>query len=157
MFWKSVFLSIALILSLPKASSASPASVNSTNEVDTDLKSSFPVLAQANQEVEEIILVLGLTDEQIAQLVQIDSQFNPQLDELYPAWDTTQEDLEMLIQSETALEDEVRSQYEAVESLRQQISELQFERRMAIREILRPEQRAPYEQYLEQRIANSDS
>lgn len=157
MVWKTAFLSIALILSLAKVSSASPTSENAKGGNNLDYNSSFHVLAQANQEAEEIILILGLTDEQIAQLVQIDNQFNPQLEELYPAWDTAQEELEMLIQSETASEDEVRSQYEAVESLRRQVSELQFERRMAIREILRPEQREPYAQYLEQRIANGDS
>ena len=69
--------------------------------------------------------------------------FNSQLDELYPVWTASEGELDELIASGDAPASEIRTQYEEVESLRQQISELQFERQMAIREILRPEQRAP--------------
>lgn len=156
---KTAFLSIVLTIVLAKAASASFVQDQRNLSAD-DLSSdsaNLQLVAQIDENPESIILELGLTDEQIAQLVQVDARFNPQLDELYPIWTASEGELDSLIASEDAPASEIREQYEKVESLRQQISELQFERQMAIREILRPEQRAPYAQYIEQRIANSDS
>jgi len=157
MLLKSTFLSLFLMLSLARVASASPVQNDSIHRTITRHNSTNQVIAQANEDAEAIILALGLTDEQIARLNQVDRQLNPRLDQLYRAWNAAQEELEVLIRSEDASESEVRNKYEEVESLRRQISELQFERQMAIREILRPEQRLPYAQYIEQRIAESDS
>lgn len=156
---KSAFLSIVVIIALAKAASASFVQ-DQRNLIADDLSNdsaNLQLVAQTDENSESIILELGLTDEQIARLVQVDARFNPQLNELYPVWTTSEGELDNLIASEDAPASEIREQYEKVESLRQQISELQFERQMAIREILRPEQREPYAQYIEQRIANSDS
>lgn len=157
MLLKSTFLSLFLMLSLARVASASPLQDDSSHRAITRDDLANQVIAQADEDAEAIILALGLTDEQIAQLNRVDRQFNPQLEELYRAWNAAQEELEVLIRSEDASESEVRNKYEEVESLRRQISELQFERRMAIRGILRPEQRLPYAQYIEQRIAEGDS
>jgi len=159
MFSKSTILSVFLMFSVVGTANALPTSDDFNSEMNASSHSMLNerIYAQTDGEVETIILQLGLTDEQIAQLYQVDRQFSPKLDELYPAWNQAQEELEVLIRSEDASESEVRKKYEEVESLRRQVSELQFERRMAIREILRPEQRLPYEEYIEQRIAESDS
>jgi len=159
MLSKSTILSVFLMLSVVGTANALPTLDDFNSEMNASSHSMLNerIYAQTDEEVETIILQLGLTDEQIAQLYQVDRQFSPQLDELYPAWNQAKEELEVLIRSEDASESEVRNKYEEVESLRRQIAELQFERRMAIREILRPEQRLPYEEYIEQRIAESDS
>jgi len=157
MLLKSTLLSFFWMLSLARVASASPVQNDSIHRTITRHNSTNQVIAQVNEDAEAIILTLGLTDEQIVRLNQVDRQLNPRLDQLYRAWNAAQEELEVLIRSEDASESEVRNKYEEVESLRRQISELQFERRMAIREILRPEQRLPYAKYIEQRIAESDS
>ena len=102
-----------------------------------------------------IIEEIGLTEEQITQLSQISRKFSPVLDSLYEKWDEAQQELETLIVSADASESQVRQKYRDVEALRTEISQLQFERRMAIRDILTPEQRLPFEQYMQSLVDNS--
>lgn len=103
----------------------------------------------------QIVEELGLTEEQIAQLNQIRRQFTPLIEPLYEEWNEAQQELETLIVSADASETQVRQKYDDVEGLRSQISQLQFERRMAIREILKPEQRLPFEEYIQRFADNS--
>lgn len=102
----------------------------------------------------QIVEELGLTEKQITQLNQIRRQFSPLIEPLYEEWNEAQQELETLIVSADASETQVRQKYDDVEALRAQISQVQFERRMAIREILKPEQRLPFEEYI-QRFANN--
>lgn len=102
-----------------------------------------------------LIEEIGLTEEQITQLNQISRQFSPLLDSLYEKWDEAQQELETLIASADASESQVRQKYSDAEALRTEISQLQFERRMAIRDVLRPDQRLPFEQYMQSLVDNS--
>ncbi|MEQ8998746.1 MAG: Spy/CpxP family protein refolding chaperone [Coleofasciculus sp. B1-GNL1-01] len=102
-----------------------------------------------------LIEEIGLTEEQITQLNQISRKFSPLLDSLYEKWDEAQQELETLIVSADASESQVRQKYSDVEALRTEISQLQFERRMAIRDVLRPDQRLPFEQYMQSLVDNS--
>ena len=111
--------------------------------------------AKTAAEARAIILELGLTEEQIARLSQVGRKFNPQFQKLNPSLNDAQAELEALITSEDASESEIREKYQEVASLNQKLSELYFERRMAVRAILRPEQRLPYAQYIEQKVAES--
>jgi len=153
---KISFLSAVFWVLLASVASAFTSESSRASVVNAALpKNQF--IAQADEKAEVIILELGLADDQIFQLTQVDERFNPQLNELYPAWNEAQENLENLIRSRDSSEDEVRDKYEEVETLRLQISEIQFERRMAIRAILRPEQRLLYEQYIDQIFSESGS
>lgn len=106
---------------------------------------------------EPIVLEVDLSENQISQIIQINEQANDDLDPIYQQWNTAQEELETLIVSETASDEDVRQQYLEVESLRAEAVRLEIEKRLAIRRILRPDQRLPYERFIRQRQSQNQS
>ena len=106
---------------------------------------------------EPIVLEVDLSENQISQIIQINEQANDDLDPIYQQWNTAQEELETLIVSETASDEDVRQQYLEVESLRAEAVRLEIEKRIAIRRILRPDKRLPYERFIRQRQSQNQS
>ena len=106
---------------------------------------------------EPIVLEVDLSENQISQIIQINEQAKDDLDPIYQRWNVAQEELEALIVSETASDDDVRQQYLEVESLRAEAVRLEIEKRLAIRHILRPDQRLPYERFIQQRQSQNQS
>lgn len=126
------------------------------------LRSNIYLQAQNSQQIDtlvppqrsEIVVELGLTDEQILRLAEISRETASELDPLYAEWDEAQQDLENLMVNAEADETQIREKFAEVESLRQQVFELELERQLAVRNILRPQQYEPYERYVQSLIDN---
>ena len=74
---KSAFLSIFLTIALAKVASASFIQDQHNLRADdlSNNAANLQLVAQTDETSESIILELGLTEEQIAQLVQVDARF----------------------------------------------------------------------------------
>lgn len=160
MSWRKIIFLVVIFLSLTNVANASITQQNRSPRVGKDRnffreKTIAQVDAKTEAKAKAIILELGLTDEQVTRLAQVDRKFMPQLNQLHSLWKKAQVELGVLITSEDASESKIREKYQEVAALNQKLSELYFERRMAIRAILRPEQRLPYAQYIERKVAES--
>jgi Spy/CpxP family protein refolding chaperone len=86
---------------------------------------------------------LNLSAEQVQQVQAISRQSQSQLVEHRQRLRQAQEQLRLLLEG-AASNAQVRNQHRQVQLLRQQVSDLQFERLLSIREVLTPEQRRQF-------------
>ncbi|MBD2578662.1 Spy/CpxP family protein refolding chaperone [Oscillatoria sp. FACHB-1406] len=117
----------------------------------------FAQLPSAPPSPPEFVQNLGLTPEQIQQIESIREQARPKLAQLDRDLKAARQTLETLMSSANATEAQIREQHRQVEALRQQLSETTIESRLAIREVLTPEQRVGFEaemQRLRQSVQN---
>lgn len=118
------------------------------------------VLAQpvtAPPPVPEFIQNLNLTPQQVEQIESIREGARGKIDAIDRNLKTARATLETLMSSANATSSQLREQYQQVELLRQQLSQITFENRLAIREVLTPEQRVGFEaemQRLRQSVQN---
>ena len=96
----------------------------------------------------KIVLDLGLSPEQVKQLEDIRIQSGSQLDQVDRELSKADQELEVLMNSATATDSQIREKYGQVVTLRQKLSELTFESRLAMRAVLTPDQRLAFEQQL---------
>ena len=129
--------------------------------------SSPPVTAQVGQNqpqptrevkipaggVGKLVKELNLSTEQIQRLekLRVDSKGKTKQRRL--ALRTAKQELAQLLQG-NASSDQIRQKRQQVQSLQREISDMNFENTLAIREILNPEQRAKLQQIMQQRQLN---
>ena len=101
-------------------------------------------------DVESLRQQIGLTDEQIFRLDALRRELNEPILELYQEMNARQQVLETLLVDGTSSPTEIRELHNKVEFLRQTIIRLNFEYRLAVREVLKPEQRKPYDDHINQ-------
>jgi periplasmic protein CpxP/Spy len=86
---------------------------------------------------------LNLSAEQVQRIQAISSQSQSQLVERRKSLRQAQDQLRLLLEG-AASNAQIREQHYQVQLLRQQVSSLQFERLLSIREVLTPEQRRQF-------------
>lgn len=96
---------------------------------------------------------LNLSRDQIQQLQNLQKNSQDKTKERRQILQAAKQELNQLIQG-NASADRVRQKRQQVQSLQREIADTNFERTLAIREILTPEQRVKLQQIMEQRRQN---
>lgn len=96
---------------------------------------------------------LNLTSEQTQQMQAIRDQYQEQISQRKQGVRQAQQEL-LDLMAGTASESQIREKYRQVETLKQQVSDIKFDSRLAMREVLTPEQRR---QFAEQRQNRSEN
>lgn len=92
---------------------------------------------------------LGLTSEQVEKIETINRQSSKEILKTKEELDQAEEELETLLSSSNATGNQLQDKFNRVEQLRQKLSKLTFESRVATRAVLTPEQRAAFEQTMQ--------
>ncbi|EAW36676.1 Spy/CpxP family protein refolding chaperone [Lyngbya sp. PCC 8106] len=125
------------------------------------LPTSFPnVLAQAkvyagepDDDTEELLEQLNATPEQKQKMEDIRAKYQAQISQHKQQVRQTQQQLQELL-STNASESQIRQKYDELSRLKQEMSKLQFEIILQVREVLTPEQRRQFAEIMEQRRRN---
>jgi periplasmic protein CpxP/Spy len=96
---------------------------------------------------------LNLTADQIRRLEKMRTDSKGKTKERRLALRTAKQELSQLLQG-NATSDQIRQKRQQVQALQRELSDLNFENTLAIREILTPEQRAKLQQIVQQRRQN---
>ena len=96
---------------------------------------------------------LNLTSEQTQQMQAIRDRYQDQISQRKQGVRQAQQEL-LDLMAGTASESQIREKYRQVETLKQQVSDIKFDSRLAMREVLTPEQRR---QFAEQRQNRSEN
>ncbi|MEQ8971091.1 MAG: Spy/CpxP family protein refolding chaperone [Coleofasciculus sp. C1-SOL-03] len=100
------------------------------------------------QEIPEIIQKINLTSRQVEAL-QIINETREPIIPLYEELDKARQELDVLLLNPEVSETQLREKFNEIEELRSQISRMRFESRMAIRNVLEPEQIILFERYVQ--------
>jgi len=115
-------------------------------------RSTFPSDTTSTEEPDPVFQALQLTPEQLQQWNDLVDVFQEPILPLFDDLTRAEQKLDELIASSSSTVSEVREQYRLVETLRQSISRLDFEYKIVLREILRPEQRPQMQEYIRNRL-----
>jgi protein CpxP len=96
---------------------------------------------------------LNLTPEQKAKIDSIRAQSKEQSTNQRKAFQQAQQELRTLMAS-NADQNQIRDKHNQVMAIKQQLENLQFESRLAMRDVLTPEQRTQLDQLMKQRSQN---
>ncbi|MFM6322360.1 MAG: Spy/CpxP family protein refolding chaperone [Microcystis panniformis] len=103
---------------------------------------------------ERLIEQLNLTDEQKSKVAAIRQKYQEKTQELRETLRSNEQELNSLL-SNNASDREIRSKHQQVSRNRQEMSNLQFESFLEIRQVLTPAQRTEFSQLMQERRANS--
>ena len=107
-----------------------------------------------NNSRERLIEQLNLTDDQKSKIAAIRQKYRGQMQKLQETIRNNQQELNSLL-SNNASDRESRSKHQQISRNRQEISNLQFESFLEIRQVLTPAQRTEFSQLMQERRANS--
>jgi Spy/CpxP family protein refolding chaperone len=162
MNWRTISASTVLAASLfvPMSSMAAPSQDSQSfrsYQVQTTVAQAsddtdMPQKGRYNKEqrMQRMQQELGLNADQVKQIQGIHSQAKQDTQGLREQMKQAREKMRQLMAS-NASDDEIKQQYQSIQSLRQQLSEKQFETKLAVRKVLTPEQRTKMAQMQEQR------
>jgi hypothetical protein len=97
-----------------------------------------------------ILRQLNLTDSQLLEIRSLRQKHQQELQPLHQKLRQQKQELQTMLSS-NATPVQLRAKYQEIGNLRQQISRLQFEQTLAIREVLTPEQRTRLAEILRSR------
>ncbi|MCZ8189165.1 MAG: Spy/CpxP family protein refolding chaperone [Microcystis sp. LE19-338.1B] len=103
---------------------------------------------------EGLIEQLNLTDEQKSKVAAIRQKYQEKTKKLRETLRSNEQELNSLL-SNNASDRDIRSKHQQVSRNRQEISNLQFESFLEIRQVLTPAQRTEFSQLMQERRANS--
>jgi periplasmic protein CpxP/Spy len=141
----SMLLSIATIIS-PARSDVLIAQNNPAPNVDLKIPPGG---------VGKLVKELNLSPEQVQRLQKLRADSHGKNKERRQALLAAKQDLSQLLGS-NAPADQIRQKRQQVQSLQREIADTNFENTLAIREILKPEQRVKLQQLMEQRRRDRD-
>ena len=107
-----------------------------------------------NNSREGLIEQLKLTDDQKSKVAAIRQKYQEKTQELRETLRSNEQELNSLL-SNNASDRDIRSKHQQVSRNRQEISNLQFESFLEIRQVLTPAQRKEFSQLMQERRANS--
>ena len=127
------------------------------SQLDAQAQQSPPVHGQRHGLIQE----LNMTPAQIRQMQAIRKQYKDPIAQRAAQLRQAQQELQVLIAS-TDPGDKVRQQHDQVKALQQQLGDLRFESMLATRQILNPDQRRKFVEYMQkqqqksQKLANKN-
>jgi Spy/CpxP family protein refolding chaperone len=107
-----------------------------------------------NNSRERLIEQLNLTDDQKSKIAANRQKYRGQMQKLRETMRSNQQELNSLL-SNNASDRDIRSKHQQISRNRQEISNLQFESFLEIRQVLTPAQRTEFSQLMQERRANS--
>jgi Spy/CpxP family protein refolding chaperone len=107
-----------------------------------------------NNSRERLIEQLNLTDDQKSKVAAIRQKYQEKTKKLRETLRSNEQELNSLL-SNNASDRDIRSKHQQVSRNRQEISNLQFESFLEIRQVLTPAQRTEFSQLMQERRANS--
>lgn len=107
-----------------------------------------------NNSREGLIEQLNLTDDQKSKVAAIRQKYREKTQELRETLRSNEQELNSLL-SNNASDRDIRAKHQQVSRNRQEISNLQFESFLEIRQVLTPAQRTEFSQLMQERRANS--
>ncbi|GBF54367.1 hypothetical protein N0824_02231 [Microcystis sp. 0824] len=107
-----------------------------------------------NNSREGLIEQLNLTDDQKSKVAAIRQKYRGQIRKLQETIRNNEQELNSLL-SNNASDRDIRSKHQQISRNRQEISNLQFESFLEIRQVLTPAQRTEFSQLMQERRANS--
>jgi Spy/CpxP family protein refolding chaperone len=106
-----------------------------------------------NTSRDRIIEQLNLTDDQKQKISAIRQKYQRQIQDLREKTRTNEEELNSLL-SNNASDRDIRAKHQQISRNRQEISNLQFESFLEIRQVLTPTQRSEFSQLMQERRSN---
>lgn len=113
-----------------------------------------PESRRVNNSRERLIEQLNLTDDQKSKIAAIRQKYQEKTQKLRETLRRNEQELNSLL-SNNASDREVRSKHQQISRNRQEMSNLQFESFLEIRQVLTPAQRTEFSQLMQQRRSNS--
>jgi len=113
-----------------------------------------PESRRVNNSRERLIEQLNLTDDQKSKIAAIRQKYRGQMQKLRETMRSNQQELNSLL-SNNASDRDIRSKHQQISRNRQEISNLQFESFLEIRQVLTPSQRTEFSQLMQERCPNS--
>jgi Spy/CpxP family protein refolding chaperone len=107
-----------------------------------------------NNSRERLIEQLKLTDDQKSKVAAIRQKYRVQIQKLQETIRKNEQELNSLL-SNNASDRDIRAKHQQISLNRQEISNLQFESFLEIRQVLTPAQRTEFSQLMQERRANS--
>jgi len=107
-----------------------------------------------NNSRERLIEQLNLTDDQKSKVAAIRQKYQEKTKKLRETLRSNEQELNSLL-SNNASDRDIRSKHQQVSRNRQEISNLQFESFLEIRQVLTPAQRTEFSQLMQERCPNS--
>ena len=107
-----------------------------------------------NNSREGLIEQLNLTDDQKSKVAAIRQKYRGQIRKLQETIINNEQELNSLL-SNNASDRDIRAKHQQISRNRQEISNLQFESFLEIRQVLTPAQRTEFSQLMQERRANS--
>lgn len=145
-------ISILAVLALSLGSTVALADANKQfNRKETQVQSSQGSGAHNKA---QLMQELGLSSQQVDQIRVIRKKYRGQIAQQRQDLKQAQADLENMIAG-TASTDEIRQKHNQIQSLRQQLEEVQFNSLLETREVMTPEQRIKYVQLMQSRRTKS--
>ncbi|MEB3280785.1 MAG: Spy/CpxP family protein refolding chaperone [Lyngbya sp.] len=111
------------------------------------------VYAGEPDDTEQLLEQLNATPEQKQKMQEIRAQYQDRISERKQLVRQAQQQLQELLSS-NASDSQIRQQYDELMRLKQEMSKLQFEIILEVREVLTPEQRRQFADIMEQRRRN---
>ena len=100
---------------------------------------------------------LNLTQEQRQRIRDINKQYSDRINQPRQALLQARQDFKQTMDNSRASTEQIRDKYRQLQPLQQQVRNLQFDRGLAVREVLTPQQRTRYAEIMEQRRNNGGS
>ena len=110
-------------------------------------------MGESGDDTEKLLERLNATPEQKQKMQDIRAQYQDRISQHQQQVRQTQQQLQQLLSS-NAPETEIRQKYDELIRLKQEMSKLQFEIILQVREVLTPEQRRQFADIMEQRRRN---
>lgn len=152
MFLRRVSVLSLLMLSLgTTAAFAAPNPKQSNHQYSDAIAQQQGAKPQAGKD--NLFQQLNLTPEQKAKIESIRAQSKDQSTNQRKAFQQAQQELRTLMAS-NADQNQIRDKHNQVMAIKQQLDNLQFESRLAMRDVLTPEQRTQLDQLMKQRYQN---
>ena len=107
-----------------------------------------------NNSRERLIEQLNLTDEQKSKVAAIRQKYQEKTKQLRETLRSNEQELNSLL-SNNASDRDIRAKHQQISRNRQEISNLQFESFLEIRQVLTPAQRTEFSQLMQERCPNS--
>jgi Spy/CpxP family protein refolding chaperone len=109
---------------------------------------------RVNNSRERLIEQLNLSDDQKAKIDAIRQKYQGQIQKLRETQKSNEQELNSLL-SNNASDRDIRAKHQQISRNRQEISNLQFESFLEIRQVLTPAQRTEFSQLMQERRTNS--
>jgi Spy/CpxP family protein refolding chaperone len=130
-----------MMLRLPQMAAVAQPASQSAPPSSPSSPSKKPVPRFTNPVESKVFEQLNLTDDQTQKIEGINSNYRSQMEPLLQSRQQVAQEYQQMLDSDTATDAQIREKHRQMQGITQQISNASFERQVALRKVLTPEQR----------------